>query len=106
LPRDWRSRHVGEYDRGWDALRQERLKRQVELGIVPAGTTLAERMWFVPDPVLLAPTSRAVLGKKMELYAGMRLPLRDLSEPLHCHWQRHYGVLGKTGQRNMRPTPK
>jgi len=71
LPRDWRNRHVGEYDKGWDAVRQERLKRQVELGIVPAGTSLAERMWFVPDPVLLAPASRAILGKKMELYAGM-----------------------------------
>jgi arylsulfatase len=71
LPRDWRNRHVGQYDKGWDAVRQERLKRQVELGIVPAGTSLAERMWFVPDPVLLAPASRALLGKKMELYAGM-----------------------------------
>jgi arylsulfatase len=71
LPRDWRSRHVGEYDKGWDAVRQERLKRQVELGIMPAGTELAERMWFVPDPIVLAPASRAVLGKKMELYAGM-----------------------------------
>ena len=71
LPRDWRSRHVGEYDKGWDAVRQARLKRQVELGIVPAGTSLAERMWFVPDPILLAPASRAILGKKMELYAGM-----------------------------------
>jgi arylsulfatase len=71
LPRDWRNRHVGEYDKGWDAVRQERLKRQVELGIVPAGTSLAERMWFVPDSVLLAPATRALLGKKMELYAGM-----------------------------------
>jgi arylsulfatase len=71
LPRDWRNRHVGEYDKGWDAVRQERLKRQIELGITPAGTELAERMWFVPDPILLAPASRAVLGKKMELYAGM-----------------------------------
>jgi arylsulfatase A-like enzyme len=71
LPRDWRNRHVGEYDKGWDAVRQERLKRQVELGIVPEGTALAERMWFVPDPMLLAPASRAILGKKMELYAGM-----------------------------------
>jgi len=71
LPRDWRNRHVGEYDQGWDAVRQARLKRQVELGIMPAGTELAERMWFVPDPRLLAPASRAVLGKKMELYAGM-----------------------------------
>jgi arylsulfatase len=71
LPRDWRNRHVGEYDKGWDAVRQERLKRQVELGVVPAGTQLAERMWFLPDPTLLAPATRAILGKKMELYAGM-----------------------------------
>jgi arylsulfatase len=71
LPKDWRSRHVGEYDKGWDAVRQERLKRQVELGIMPAGTQLAERMWFVPDPIVLAPATRAILGRKMELYAGM-----------------------------------
>lgn len=71
LPRDWRYRHVGEYDKGWDAVRQERLKRQIELGIMPAGAELSERMWFVPDPTLLAPAPRAILGKKMELYAGM-----------------------------------
>jgi len=71
LPKEWRSRHVGEYDKGWDAVRQDRLKRQIELGIMPPGTQLAERMWFVPDPVVLAPASRAILGKKMELYAGM-----------------------------------
>lgn len=71
LPRDWRNRHVGEYDKGWDAVRQERLKRQIELGVVPAGTQLAERMWFLPEPTLLAPATRAILGKKMELYAGM-----------------------------------
>jgi arylsulfatase len=71
LPKEWRKRHVGAYDKGWDAVRQERLKRQIELGIMPAGTQLAERMWFVPDPIVLAPASRALLGKKMELYAGM-----------------------------------
>jgi len=71
LPRDWRKRHDGEYDKGWDEVRQERLKRQVEMGIMPAGTELAERMWFVPDPIVLAPASRYILGKKMELYAGM-----------------------------------
>jgi len=71
LPREWRSRHVGEYDRGWDAVRQERLKRQIELGITPAGTQLSERMWFLPDPITLAPATRAIIGKKMELYAGM-----------------------------------
>jgi arylsulfatase A-like enzyme len=71
LPQEWRTRHFAEYDKGWDAVRQERLKRQIDLGIVPAGTQLAERMWFIPDPIVLAPASRAILGKKMELYAGM-----------------------------------
>lgn len=71
LPPEWRTRHVGEYDKGWDVVRQERLKQQIELGIMPAGTKLAERMWFIPDPIVLAPATRAILGKKMELYAGM-----------------------------------
>ncbi len=71
LPREWRHRHVGEYDKGWDVIRRERLKRQIELGITKENTALAERMWFVPDPTQLAPASRAVLGMKMELYAGM-----------------------------------
>ena len=71
LPREWRDRHVAEYDKGWELVRQERLKRQIELGLVPPGTKLAERMWFVPDPIVLAPAPRAVLGRKMELYAGM-----------------------------------
>ena len=71
LPKEWRSLHVGEYDKGWDAVRQERLKRQIEMGIMPKDTKLSERMWFLPDPITLAPASRAVLGKKMELYAGM-----------------------------------
>ena len=71
LPREWRENHVGVYDKGWDAVRQQRLQRQVELGIMPKGTVLAERMWFVPDPLVLAPASRALLGRKMELYAGM-----------------------------------
>ncbi len=71
LPREWRNRHVGEYDKGWDMVRRERLQRQKELGIVDKDTQLSERMWFVPDPVVLAPAPRAILGMKMEMYAGM-----------------------------------
>ncbi len=71
LPREERNRHVGAYDKGWDAVRAERLKRQKDMGIMPLNAELAERMWFVPDPIVLAPASRAILGKKMELYAGM-----------------------------------
>jgi len=71
LPRDARDGHVAQYDKGWDALRRERLDRQIELGIMPADTQLSERMWFVPDPTMLAAMPRAILGKKMELYADL-----------------------------------
>ena len=71
LPREWRDRHEAQYDKGWDAVRRERLTRQIELGIMPKGTQLAERLWFVPDPTVLAAAPRALLGRKMELYAGM-----------------------------------
>jgi arylsulfatase A-like enzyme len=91
LPRDWRNRHVGQYDKGWDAVRQERLNRQIQLGITPAGTELAERMWFLPDPNLLAPAPRALLGKKMELYAGM-------VENMDFHIGRLVAYLKKIGQ--------
>ncbi len=71
LPKEWRNRHVGEYDKGWDAVRRERLQRQIEMGIAQEGTVLSERMWFVPNPTQLAPAPRAFMGMKMELYAGM-----------------------------------
>ena len=71
LPRDERNGHVAQYDKGWDALRRERLDRQIEFGIMPADTQLAERMWFLPDPTTLAAMPRAILGKKMELYADL-----------------------------------
>jgi len=71
LPKDWRDRHVGQYDFGWDMLREQRLKRQKELGIVPESSVLAERMWFIPEYSILAPGTKAVMGRKMELYAGL-----------------------------------
>lgn len=71
LPKDWRDRHVGQYDYGWDMIRQQRLKRMKELGIVPESANLAERMWYVPQYDLLAPAARAIIGRKMELYAGL-----------------------------------
>lgn len=91
LPRDERNGHVAQYDKGWDALRRERLDRQIELGIMPADTQLSERMWFVPDPTTLAAMPRAVLGKKMELYA-------DLVVNLDAHIGRLIDYLKEIGE--------
>jgi len=91
LPRDARNGHVAQYDKGWDAVRRERLDRQIELGILPADTQLSERMWFVPDPTMLAAMPRAILGKKMELYA-------DLVVNLDSHIGRLINYLKEIGE--------
>jgi arylsulfatase A-like enzyme len=91
LPKDWRNRHVGEYDYGWDMLRVQRLKKQKELGITPESSNLADRMWFIPEYALLAPATRAVIGRKMELYAG-------LVENLDFHIGRLIDHLKKIGE--------
>ncbi len=43
VPQEFLDRYRGRYDAGWDAIREARLKRQIELGILPPGTELAER---------------------------------------------------------------
>ncbi len=91
VPRKWRKRHVADYDKGWDALRQERLARQIEMGIMPEGTELADRLWYVPDPEILAPMTRAHVGKWMELYA-------DLVENMDYHIGRLIDHLKRIGE--------
>jgi arylsulfatase len=71
LPNDWLRLYETDYDQGWGITRKQRLKRMIELGIIPADARLAERMWFVPDAVNLAPGARAIAARKMELYASM-----------------------------------
>ena len=37
VPTEWSDKYKGRFDQGWDALREEILARQKELGVVPAG---------------------------------------------------------------------
>ncbi len=42
-PQAYLDKYRGRYDEGWDVVRQRWFDRQVELGVVPEGTTLAPR---------------------------------------------------------------
>lgn len=48
VPQSYIDKYRGRYDGGWDALREERLARQKQLGIVPPSTGLAPRNSGVP----------------------------------------------------------
>ena len=68
-------RHRGRYDEGWDALRQRRFERQVELGLLPEGTRLAPRNDEEGDEVApwddLGADEQRLFARHMEVYAAM-----------------------------------
>ncbi len=71
LPDDWLRRYKNRYDEGWDGIRQQRIARMQELGIVDKGVNTADRLFFLPRSTTLTPAVRVMQGRTMELYAGM-----------------------------------
>lgn len=58
----------GSFEAGWDVLRQQRLQRMVDEGLVAPGTTLTER--DPSQPAWADAPSRAWQLKRMEVYAA------------------------------------
>jgi arylsulfatase A-like enzyme len=68
-------RYRGVYDVGWDVIRAQRLRRQVELGVMPAGTTLPPRNDEPAQSVGpwddLNEDEKTVFARYMAVYAAM-----------------------------------
>ncbi|HEX8913769.1 MAG TPA: arylsulfatase [Humisphaera sp.] len=63
-------KYRGKYMGGWDKLREARLKRQIELGVVPAGTKLTPRDEKAPAWDSLSQEQRVAFDLKMAVYAA------------------------------------
>lgn len=70
-PVEYVDRYNGVFDRGWDVLREERLRRAIDRGLVPPTTKLK------PAPAVhrawndLSPQEKAVATREMQVNAGM-----------------------------------
>jgi arylsulfatase len=69
-PRDWVERYRGRFQQGWDAVREETLMRQRELGVVPRNATLSRRPDGVQSWKAASPEERYVASRSMEAYAA------------------------------------
>ncbi len=69
------SRYENVYGVGWDEIRRRRHERQIELGLLPPGTTLPDRNGEEGDDVAawddLSATEQAVFARYMAVYAAM-----------------------------------
>src|SRR5436309_2525741 len=70
VPTEWSDRYKGRFDQGWDALREEILARQKELGVVPPDTELTARHEEIPAWEDMPDELKPILARQMEVYAG------------------------------------
>jgi arylsulfatase len=70
VPREWIARWKGKFDKGWDALREESLARQIAMGVVPAGTKLAPKPDAIKDWASLSADEQRLFARQAEVFAA------------------------------------
>jgi arylsulfatase A-like enzyme len=70
VPREWSDKYRGEFDAGWDVLRESIFERQKALGVIPADAELTRRHDEIPAWDDMPAELRPVLSRQMEIYAG------------------------------------
>ncbi len=70
VPREWADKYAGQFDDGWDVIRQRTFARQKELGVIPADTDLPARHDVISAWDDMADELKPVLARQMEVYAG------------------------------------
>jgi len=91
VPRVWADKYKGQFDDGWDAYREKVFQRQLELGVIPAGTKLSARDPDVVEWNGLPADEKRLYARMMEVFAGFL-------EHTDHHIGRLLDFLGKTGQ--------
>jgi len=70
VPREWADKYKGQFDKGWDEVRQETVARQKEMGIIPADTELAPKPEDIKDWDQLPKNERQLFARQAEVFAG------------------------------------
>ena len=69
-PKEWIAKFRGQFDRGWDKVRDETFARQKQMGIVPANAQLTPRPKDIPAWDALDGDRKKVYARMMEVYAA------------------------------------
>jgi arylsulfatase A-like enzyme len=67
---EWADKYKGEFDDGWDALRERTFAKQKELGVIPEDAELTPRHEEIPAWEDMPEDLKPVLRRQMEIYAG------------------------------------
>jgi arylsulfatase len=93
VPKEWIGRNKGRFDAGWDKMREQTLARQIALGVVPKGTTLAAKPEAIRDWDTLSADQKKLFSRQMEVYSAF-------GEYADHEIGRLFDALTETGQRD------
>ena len=67
---EWSEKYRGQFDQGWDVLREETFERQKKLGVIPPDALLTPRPDALPAWDSLSESEKRLYARQMEIYAG------------------------------------
>ncbi len=70
-PDEWLDKYAGHYDRGWRAVRSERMQRMVAAGLIDESDTVSPLPVVLGSWEELSESDRRVEARRMEIYAAM-----------------------------------
>ncbi|MDC3402512.1 arylsulfatase [bacterium] len=70
VPKEWIDKYRGQFDQGWDQLRDETIARQKELRVIPQDAELTPRHDEIPSWDEMDERLKPFLARQMEVYAG------------------------------------
>lgn len=70
VSKEWSDKYKGKFDKGWDVVRKETVKRQKEMGIIPQNTKLPPKPKDIKDWDKLSKDERKLFARQAEVFAG------------------------------------
>lgn len=70
VPKEWADKYKGQFDEGWDVVREKSFARQKELGLIPADTVLPPKAEGIKDWDALTENEHKLFTRQAEVFAG------------------------------------
>ncbi len=70
VSKEWSDKYKGKYDKGWDAVRNETMAKQKQMGIIPSDTKLPEKPEDIKDWNNLSDDEKKLFARQAEVFSG------------------------------------
>jgi arylsulfatase len=70
VSKEWSDKYKGQFDKGWDKVREETTRNMKANGIIPSNTKLADKPKDIKDWSKLTKNERRLFARQAEVFAG------------------------------------